>query len=79
MTGLVIQREYLYSLWIIDALVFEITCNSNVLHLYYEGGGFPLVRTSLLSTLSSGCSVAAPATPGFSPTTRPKRKRRSLV
>lgn len=33
--------------------------------LYIGGGGFPLVRTSLLSTLSSGCSIAAPATPGL--------------
>ena len=37
----------------------------------YKGGGIPLVRTSLLSTLFSGCSDAAPATPGLIPPTRP--------
>ena len=31
----------------------------------YGGGGLPLVRTAMLSTLSSGCSNAAPATPGL--------------
>ena len=31
----------------------------------YEGGRVPLVRTALLSTLSSGCSYAAPVTLGF--------------
>ena len=42
--------------------------------LFYCGGGIPLVRTSLLSTLSSGCSGAAPATPGLTPPTHTQKK-----
>ena len=42
----------------------------------YGGGDFPLVRTALLSTLSSGCSYAAPATPGLlSPKISPKNRK----
>jgi hypothetical protein len=47
-----------------DPVTFQKDCPRAVLFLY-GGGGIPLVRTSLLSTLSSGCSDAAPATPGL--------------